>query len=143
MACALVIVSLTSFSQKTWIQPEISADMEITDNTVPTPSYAIFYADVLTPDGNYYSWYANVNPYDTDSWGYGSTDQVSFQSSNTSINVWKPIPIPQNYYTIVFHCEKRYDSNGALISRDDYQVYGYLDANDNLYISGKVNFVLN
>ena len=134
--------STITFAQRTWITPEITADMEITDNTSPQNSYAVFYVDILTSDGNYSTWYASINPLATPLWGYGITNSETFQSTSTGINAWKPIPLPQNYYTLNFHIEKRAYPSGTLISRDNAYVYGILDANDNLYVNGKVNLEL-
>lgn len=141
---AFLLGSTTIFAQKITIYPEITADMEITNNTPgPVQSYAIFYVDILTSDGNYSTWYANINPLPTLTWTFGVSYSQTFQSSGTGIAVWKPIPLPQNYYVLDFHIEKREYPSGTLISRDNAYVYGILDANDNLYVNGKVNLVLN
>lgn len=134
----LGLSSMMSFSQGTWITPSITAGLQIVDNNSVSPAGLFVYVEVLTSDGNYGTWYNATYPIiETTA---PTTINTTFQSSNPGIQVWKPNPLPMNYYLLNFRCEKR---NGGLITRTNVYKYGQLDANNNLVVSGTVVLTLN
>ncbi|NCA75640.1 MAG: hypothetical protein EOM90_04840 [Alphaproteobacteria bacterium] len=133
----LVLFSTISFAQGSWIYPEISANMQIIDNNTVAPAGIFVYVEVLTSDGNYSTWYNTTYPIPITV--APSSFYSTFQSSSTGIAVWKPSPMPMNYYVLNFRCEKR---NGSLLSRTNVYKVAQLDANNNLVVSSTVVLTL-
>lgn len=137
----MVVTSTVLFGQRTYILPDVSANMRIQDNTSLYPAGIIVYVDIETPDGNYLGWADDNNPYEvlTNNFSYTGL----FYSTNTGSNyVWNPIPLPANYYLLNFHCEKR-DLSNTLISRTNVYCYGHLDSNNDIIANTSINLELN
>ncbi|MEI6750807.1 MAG: hypothetical protein WCM93_16745 [Bacteroidota bacterium] len=135
---SLAFFSTISFSQRTWINPTITANLQIIDNNVQNPAGLCIYVEVLTTDGNYSTWYNDTYPVIINA-SPGSYN-VQFHAANPGIQVWKPNPLPMNYYLVNFRCEKW--RNGSLICRTNEYRWGQLDTSNNLVVGGTVVLTL-
>ena len=136
----MVVSSTVLFAQRTYILPNVSADMEIYDYSSGSYAAIVVFVDIETPNGNYLGWDDDNNPYPVTTPNF--TFIGTFLSTNTGSNyVWNPIPLPTNYYLLNFHCEKR-DLSNTVVSRTNVYCYGHLDSNNNIIANTTIKFEL-